>query len=958
MLTRYGLCTVSANEISKFFQLKMRNSGPRQAQSQVGPVSVPGGSGTGLGRRPQWERNEKFFENSSSNSSSNSSNANSHNNKAVGGGGGAHVRGGIRAGAGAAPSGSKGYMRQARETGQINLSNRNLDVCPKDVFYIDDNLGADEKYWEVVPINKLDLSHNAITVLPEDVERLAEALATFKIRDNALIEVPEGLYQCIQLRHVDLAMNRLSRISDSIKSLPYLRELFLGCNEITSIPETLANCVALQVLELQENKLRWIGPQLSIPGLLHLNLSSNQLSELPDVISTLTALTSLQFKKNNIIRVPDLSQLKKLTFLDASENRIEDFPVLPQGISCLDRVFLGNNRIRSIVIESLVPSQCACLSELLINDNSLSDIPYNIGLLANCKVLDFSNNNINDLPASIGWMNAVQRFGAEGNPIRSIRRTVLTQSTVELKNYLRTRGPPAGSAAQDALQQQPVNSVQKQRQQLHAKASSGRGGGAGGGSGSFEYDPYDPDLQVNDDDIFSGRIRAMHSNMLDLSKLGVSELPSNLIHKLQMSHGFDSDTMSLSGILKLNLSENNLQRVPVDVLLQLPHLSELNMSNNSFGTLPASLPSGTGQLFPASLRLLDISKCKLQTSHFLMFVMCGRNLKELRAHNNAIDFIPSELNTHCNSLRELKLNNNHLTSIANVDFALFPFLEIVDFTDNKIVSIEPILRSLLLPDKSKLSTVLVDNNNIHEVPALFCKFNKLQHFGLFGNPQKTVRSNQLGNAEAIIRSLSNKVTEADEEFLQQQLQAHQQQHRQQPATAAAQDTSSRDRDTEFEYGQASRPQIHQGRGHVASSRNNAPSGSASVGSQSVSSYRDYRDRDHRDDFSERELPSTSSSSQYYPPAAVAQPSYGAGSNRRAAQGRVDDYYQDNNNDSYSSGPPPAAPVSSSGQSAQSLRAEIALLEREMEDLSMSTTRKTQVKRALALNRAALLKLTK
>jgi hypothetical protein len=38
-------------------------------------------------------------------------------------------------------------------------------------------------------------------------------------------------------------------------------------------------------------------------------------------------------------------------------------------------------------------------------------------------------------------------FLLEGNPIRAIRRTLLTQSTHDLKKYLRTRGPPLGSAA-------------------------------------------------------------------------------------------------------------------------------------------------------------------------------------------------------------------------------------------------------------------------------------------------------------------------------------------------------------------------------------------------------------------------------------------------------------------------------------------------------------------------------
>ena len=42
----------------------------------------------------------------------------------------------------------------------------------------------------------------------------------------------------------------------------------------------------------------------------------------------------------------------------------------------------------------------------------------------------------------------IYRISLDGNPIRTIRRTLLSQSTMELKTYLRTRGPPlAGQEA-------------------------------------------------------------------------------------------------------------------------------------------------------------------------------------------------------------------------------------------------------------------------------------------------------------------------------------------------------------------------------------------------------------------------------------------------------------------------------------------------------------------------------
>ena len=75
---------------------------------------------------------------------------------------------------------NQNYLRLARETGQINLSNRNLAQIPGDIFLIEENLDADEKYWEINPITKIDLSHNMITVLPSEIGRLFESLQTLR----------------------------------------------------------------------------------------------------------------------------------------------------------------------------------------------------------------------------------------------------------------------------------------------------------------------------------------------------------------------------------------------------------------------------------------------------------------------------------------------------------------------------------------------------------------------------------------------------------------------------------------------------------------------------------------------------------------------------------------------------------------------------------------------------------
>lgn len=71
--------------------------------------------------------------------------------------------------------------------------------------------------------------------------------------------------------------------------------------------------------------------------------------------------------------------------------------------------------------------------------------------LSNLKTVDVRNNNIGDIPAAIGYMKSLSRLIVEGNPIRSIRRTLLAP-TSSLKKYLRTRGRPPADLPEDMLE--------------------------------------------------------------------------------------------------------------------------------------------------------------------------------------------------------------------------------------------------------------------------------------------------------------------------------------------------------------------------------------------------------------------------------------------------------------------------------------------------------------------------
>lgn len=138
--------------------------------------------------------------------------------------------------------------------------------------------------------------------------------------------------------------------------------------------------------------------------------------------------------------------MRCLRLLCASDNRITVMPSLPSR-GQLDRIYLGENQLSTLDMTSLIPS-AGTLTELLLQGNQLTTCPDGIFSLTNLKILDVSNNCLTNLPHTLGYMGTLSKVLVEGNPIRTIRRTLLsTPIAEELKAYLRTRGPaPMGHA--------------------------------------------------------------------------------------------------------------------------------------------------------------------------------------------------------------------------------------------------------------------------------------------------------------------------------------------------------------------------------------------------------------------------------------------------------------------------------------------------------------------------------
>ena len=570
-------------------------------------------------------------------------------------------------------------IARARTSGALNLSNRSLTALP-DLFNLEQF--PVEKFWESISLSKLDASFNLLEDFPEYDCYLE--LSSLSLRGNQIQNM--RLDRLPLLQSLDLQSNRLTQLEDSIGSLTRLRVLSLSDNQLEYLPESIGGCLSLQELHVNNNRLTSLPESIGLlTGLKLLSITKNKVNHLPLSTSRLQKLEILDVSKNKLSSLPDMSDLLSMTLLNASENALTDLPSLPIN-GRLATIQIGYNRLSSISVDNLERSQHT-LTELHLNNNGLLAVPPGIGVVSRLKVLDISNNNVVDLPASLGYISNLHRILLDGNPIRSIRRSLLTQSTDELKAFLRTRGPPYCEGSSKCADDTHMHVLMRARGSVVGK--------------------------------------------LDLSDLDLLEFPPDLFHSLgpEFSSRFHT----------IDLSMNRFKSFPTE-LQTFSVLKNLNLSKNLLGT--TSLEALNRTSLPL-LSNLDISANQLTTYHFGMILRALiRNssyprhpLSCLVVSMNVITDLPPELELHA-ALRELDLSENRITSLSTISFKHLPKLERLIVDRNRLNDIES------LRDASNLITLSMENNDLRDIPPFLSLLPHLLTIRIHGNPQRII-ANQI-----------------------------------------------------------------------------------------------------------------------------------------------------------------------------------------------------------------------
>lgn len=523
-------------------------------------------------------------------------------------------------------------------------------------------------------------------------------------------QLSEGLGQLVNLKELALDGNKLTQLPDSIQLLENIEILKLENNQLRALPSQIGKWLCSDNTNQQRSSCSHICAALKYPGNLRrlhtLTAHSNQLTVLPESFGSLVNLSTLDLHKNSIKTTGEaLVQLGSLRFLDLHQNKLEVFPELPKTTTVLDHISLGFNSLTAIPEDSILRVKDS-LTVLDVRENRLQALPEKIAHLYRLKTLDMTNNDLNELPAGLGYLKDLNHLMAEGNPLRTIRRSVISGGTEVLKKYLRTRGgPPEGvEALEEEFDEFALRDKQRRDEVVLGAAAS-----AQSLSSQHEY-------------LFRD---AASSGNLQLVDMGLMALPPHL-------QGYGKFKFSAT-LVQLNLSKNRIGSLPKEIG-ELAALQSLVAEECALTAIHPSI-ANLSQLQHLRLRknLLKSEAIDAMISSDSPAGICG-SLRELDLGNNVLTTIPERL-TLLKSLDTLLLSFNRVQSLDGFAWSSMHRLSILTLSDNQVrmslvCAVRYFMQSLTFRfqccavqldslgtvyDAEMLTSLSVENNNLRQV---------------------------------------------------------------------------------------------------------------------------------------------------------------------------------------------------------------------------------------------------
>eukprot|EP00618_Florenciella_parvula_P035652 CAMPEP_0119528726 /NCGR_PEP_ID=MMETSP1344-20130328/42854_1 /TAXON_ID=236787 /ORGANISM="Florenciella parvula, Strain CCMP2471" /LENGTH=1363 /DNA_ID=CAMNT_0007568175 /DNA_START=224 /DNA_END=4315 /DNA_ORIENTATION=- len=280
-----------------------------------------------------------------------------------------------------------------------------LDISHNKIPHISEDIG------NLTQIMSLKAGFNNLHTLPVELEEMSETLTALDVSHNKISDYPANLYVCNKLMEINLSYNHLEKVPLSVGDLELLkvvREWEVGVGQLK----------ALTKLDLSHNRLIEFPLQLDrCEQLTDLNVSHNNIELIPSFISGCRQLQRLDISHNKLtVLFPEIKTLRGIKYLDASHNQISALTDM-RGLTLLTDLYIDNNKLTQLGQELL---DLQALTVLHARHNQIRKLSPNIGRLQALRTLYLDHNSLEELPGDLFNINHLRDLSVNDNELDAI----------------------------------------------------------------------------------------------------------------------------------------------------------------------------------------------------------------------------------------------------------------------------------------------------------------------------------------------------------------------------------------------------------------------------------------------------------------------------------------------------------------------------------------------------------
>ncbi|XP_063366000.1 toll-like receptor 6 [Cydia amplana] len=630
-------------------------------------------------------------------------------------------------------------------------------------------------------ITIIDLSHNAITTIPDNYFSKFSNLLHLNMSYNKINSLTVVTFEGLtQLETLFLSYNNIKTIDINLARFSNLKELTLDNNDLSSLEEnnfkmltsliklnlsfnkivfiedsSFQKMINLQNLQLNSNNITTISKSMFInnAALQQVDISNNQIHTIDPFSFRGTNITLCNFRNNALTILNDKSIFCGI--------KVKELDLSVSNISTLGEYLFFE--LQSELLKLNLSFNCITH----VHENSFRD-------LAVLSELDLSNNKLLNLDFNLSDLKSLKSFNIENNQIRKISKTTFRC----LKSLLKV------NFSKNSIEEIEIFSFHDlEKVQVLDLSNNNLSGVVApytfqGLSLTFELRLMYSDLTSLQDAAFFGMtaLTLLNASHGDVKVLGYNVFNGTTIWTLDLSHNlliiFRVNNSFLKHLVEIYLNNNKIENISNETFHGLTNLKKIHLDNNYIMQITVRAFSGLHKV--SSLHISSNTDMMLDTSMFSNMALRDVNLQNTwkpfsfsNATNVSIEMLDLSM---CNisraksimiykikKIETLLLRSNHISYVDRYSFQNLSSLTFLDLSNNMI----SIIQAGAFVGTRALSILNLYNNNLVSLKfGVFDGLPTLQVLNLTSNALKSFQGRLFHNSHKLsIISLDDNMIE-------------------------------------------------------------------------------------------------------------------------------------------------------------------------------------------------------